>query len=71
MLEPMAKHVKGSAIIAVCDLSQNPEMGRRENAEAGTMIIYRNGRETARTAPGASNPAFATEMRALGIAFGG
>ena len=67
----MAKHVKGSAIIAVCDLSQNPEIGRREHAEAGTMIIYRNGRESARTVAGETNPAFAAEMRALGIAFGG
>lgn len=44
MLEPMAKHVKGSAIIAVCDLSENPDIARRENAIAGTLIIYRDGR---------------------------
>jgi len=71
MMEPMAKHVKGRAIIAVCDLSKYPEVARRERADSGTLIIYRDGREVARTTPGVSNPAFVVEMQALGLAFGG
>jgi hypothetical protein len=71
MMEPMAKHVQGRAIIAVCDVSEYPEMGRRENAVSGTMIIYRDGREVARNVAGGSNPAFHVEMQALGLSFGG
>ncbi|HWB06942.1 MAG TPA: hypothetical protein VG796_28215 [Verrucomicrobiales bacterium] len=67
----MAKQVSGRAIIAVCDLSENPEIGRRENAYSGTMIVYRNGRETARSAPGGVNPEFMSEMQALGLAWRG
>ena len=70
MLEPMAEHVRGRAIIAVCDLKENPEMARRENVESGTMVIYRGGREVARNS-GASPAAFASEMRAMGFASGG
>ena len=66
----MAKHVRGRAIIAVCDLSKNPEMTRRENALAGTMILYRHGQEVARS-DGDTAAAFQTEMQALGLAFGG
>ncbi len=66
MLEPMAQQVKGRAIIAVCDLSKNPDLARRENALAGTMIIYRDGREVARS-DGAAGAAFTTELRQLGL----
>ena len=62
----MAEHVKGRAIVAVCDLSKNPALGRRANAMAGTMIIYRKGREVARS-DGDSTRAFANEMAALGL----
>jgi hypothetical protein len=70
MMGPMAQHVKGRAIIAVCDLSEYPEMGRRENAESGTMVIYRDGREVARSA-GVSNAAFLAEMQTLGLGWHG
>jgi predicted RNA binding protein YcfA (HicA-like mRNA interferase family) len=70
MFEPMAKHVSGRAIIAVCDLSKNPDLARRENAESGTMIIYRDGHEVARS-NGVANAAFNQEMQALGLAGGG
>ena len=71
MMSPMAQQLKGRAIIAVCDLSKYPEIARRERAEAGTLILYRDGIEVARTTSGVSNPAFNTEMRALGVSFGG
>jgi len=67
MLEPMAQRLKGRAVIAVCDLNENPEMGRRENAESGTLIIYRDGREVARNG-GETQATFQTEMTALGLA---
>lgn len=67
----MAEQLKGKAIIAVCDLSENPGLGRRERADTGTLIIYRDGAEVARTVPGAANPAFVKEMQLMGIAYGG
>lgn len=66
MLKPMAKHVKGRAIIAVCDLTSNPDMGRREQAESGTVVIYRGGHEVARNS-GAQDTAFSAEMGLLGL----
>lgn len=66
----MAKHVSGRATIAVCDLNKNPEMGRRENAVSGTMIIYRDGREVARS-EGTPTAAFNRELQALGLSSGG
>jgi hypothetical protein len=62
----MAQRVKGRAIIAVCDLSQNPDLARRENASSGTMVIYRDGREVARS-EGAAGAAFTAEMQRLGL----
>jgi hypothetical protein len=66
MLEPMAKHVKGRAIVAVCDINKYPDVGRRENATSGTTIIYRDGREVARS-EGAPDAAFLSQMRQLGL----
>ena len=71
MMQPRAAHVRGRAIVAVCDLSKDPDMGLREHAVSGTTVIYRNGREVARSAPGATDPAFFTEIQALGLSFGG
>jgi hypothetical protein len=68
MLEPMAKHLQGRAIIAVCDLSKNPDIGQRQNASAGTTIIYRGGKEVARSDDWA-NPNFEKEMQELGLSF--
>ena len=62
----MAQRVKGLAIIAVCDLTDNPDLARRENASAGTMVIYRDGREVARS-EGGSSAAFSGEMKRLGL----
>lgn len=62
----MAQRVKGLAIIAVCDLSKNPELARREKAFAGTMVIYRDGREVARS-EGVASAAFTAEMQRLGL----
>jgi hypothetical protein len=70
MLEPMAKHVRGRAIVAVCDISKYPDVGRRERALSGTTIIYRNGREVARS-DGAPDAAFVGEMKQLGLIAGG
>jgi len=62
----MAQQVKGRAIIAVCDLNKNPDLARRENASAGMMVIYRDGREVARSA-GVATASFTSEMRLLGL----
>lgn len=67
----MAEHVKGRAIIAVCDISKHASLGTRESAGSGTIVIYRDGREVARNG-GESNAAFDTEMHLLGLnAYGG
>ena len=70
MLTPMAEHVKGRAIVAVCDISKYPSLGRRANAEAGTMVIYRQGREVARST-GVASAEFIREMSALGLGIPG
>jgi hypothetical protein len=62
----MAQRVKGIAIIAVCDLSENPDLARREKASSGTMVIYRDGREVARS-EGESGASFTAEMQRLGL----
>jgi hypothetical protein len=66
MMEPMAKHVKGRAIIAVCDISKYPDVARRESASSGTTIIYRDGREVARS-DGEPDAAFRSQLRELGL----
>jgi hypothetical protein len=71
MLEPMAQQMKGRAIVAVCDLSENPDVGRRENVESGTTVIYRHGREVARsdgesTGDG-TDAAFLAQISELGL----
>ena len=62
----MAKHVKGRAIVAVCDINQNPDVARRENAKSGTTVIYHDGREVARS-NGQPDAAFLSQMRQLGL----
>jgi hypothetical protein len=57
--------LKGRAVVAVCDLADNPELGRRHNVDAGTIVIYRGGREVARN-EGETRATFQTEMSALG-----
>ena len=63
----MAEHVKGRAIIAVCDISEHPGLATRESAGAGTMVVYRDGHEVARSEGNESNATFETEMRLIGL----
>lgn len=70
MLAPMAEHLKGRAIVAVCDISDNPTLARRAQATPGTMVIYLQGREVARS-DGESRELFKQEMSALGLGIPG
>ncbi len=67
LLTPMAEHVKGRAIVAVCDITEYPDLARRESAANTTMIIYRDGREVARSEGNVTNVDFETEMNLLGL----
>ena len=67
LLTPMAEQVKGRAIIAVCDISEHPGLATRESAGPGTMVIYRDGREVARSEGNASNADFESEMHLIGL----
>ena len=67
MLAPLAEQAKGRAIIAVCDVSRNPEIAARERVLAGMMVVYRDGREVARSMGGEATAEFAAALRDAGM----